>query len=123
MAITRTDVELVAPELSGVPNDRMNKFIAVATTRLKNASCWGDLLEHAQALLVAHMLTMSNLAAGGGGGAVTSKTVGSVSVAFAAPQVSAGMATWNATGYGQQLLEIMRSIPKFRLPFTTGRYG
>lgn len=97
------------------PDARLDILSTFVGTQL-NAAVWGDSLDFATMLYVAHLLTIqgaSNAAGGGSGGGsvsgpVTSKSVDKVSVAFDAGAVTfSGAAFWNQSGYGIQLYQLM----------------
>jgi len=67
---------------------------------------WGDSAEYAKALVIAHKIAKekdSHLLTGGG--AVTSKKEGDVSVSYATPN-SSNLNEFETTNYGRQFLEL-----------------
>ena len=59
MAITWSDVTVIAPELSSVPSPSQTVFIADAYAQM-NAGIWGGYLDRGAKYLAAHLATMSN---------------------------------------------------------------
>ena len=110
MAATKADVVAIAPELSAVTDDRLAVFLAHSEL-LTSFSAFGTRATLAQALLVAHLLTLFPADGSGGGvgrGAVTSETVGSVSRSYAAPAGGASSLDLEATRYGRMYLALRR---------------
>jgi hypothetical protein len=99
------------------PDARLDLLATFVGTQL-NACVWGDSLDFATMLYVAHLLTIqgpSNAQGGGGSGGgsisgpVTSKSVDKVSVSYDAGAVTySGAAFWNQSGYGIQLYQLMQ---------------
>jgi hypothetical protein len=81
---TSADVILLAPELGAENPARLSAYLSVASAMLKDAEFDDESFPRAHAALTAHLITMGNRgAAGGGGGPVTSVKVGEVSVNYA----------------------------------------
>lgn len=89
---TAADVKAFATEFASLADAAFDPYIARASREL-NPTVWGQRVVDAAVLLVAHYMTLFPPAGFVGGGAATvgpivSKTVGSVSVTYAAPSVS-----------------------------------
>jgi hypothetical protein len=105
------------------PAERVAFWLRAAALRLPQGR-WGELHEDGVALFVAHHLTLeaeANKAKDGTGGAAAARgpvasearTVGPVSTSKAyagAATARAEAGHWNATIYGQQLLDLMRLV-------------
>lgn len=111
---TRADVKAVAPEFTSVGDATLDQYIGWAYD-LVNPTAFGNRTVFAGALMTAHLLTtLPPLGFSGGGSAgafpVQSRTVGSVSVTYAVPQVQgAGTAQGLATSkYGVQFSALVR---------------
>jgi hypothetical protein len=96
----------------------MVNFWASIAVKMLDLSRWGDLYTQGQSLYVAHNLVIQrrNIAGAGSGGstvtgAISSKSVGSVSVSYdnqIATMPNAGQ--WALTVYGLQYLQLARLI-------------
>jgi hypothetical protein len=96
----------------------MVNFWASIAEKMLDLSRWGDLYTQGQSLYVAHNLSIQrrNIAGAGSGGstvtgAISSKSVGSVSVSYdnqVATMPNAGQ--WALTDYGLQYLQLARLI-------------
>lgn len=103
-------------DATAYPDARLDLLSTFVTTQL-NASVWGDALDYATMLYVAHLLTIQgpSTASGGGtsgGGAtngiVSSKQVDKVSISFdVTAGTFAGEAFWNRSVYGIQLYQLI----------------
>lgn len=110
MAVTRTDVLAIAPELGTIaPEDgRWAAFIADAYSEL-GAAVWGTRLDRGAKYLVAHWMTVSTGNAGGAlKGAVLSESVGGISRTYAQPTATRG--TYASTSYGAEFLRLQRLV-------------
>lgn len=120
MAVTWADVTAIAPDLSSVAGGTQTAILADVATILSNADYWPSTAMHdlAKKYLAAHMgalyLRANGGGSAGGAGAITSETVGAVSVGYASPVAdpSAG-GGYETTFWGQQFLALSRRS-KFR---------
>lgn len=92
----------LAPELSSVDPAARARVEDLASLRTATGLYSDDLRKLAVALLAAHMLTIAGQSATGA--AVTSETVGPLSISYASP----GGTGLDGTSYGRQLLELQR---------------
>jgi hypothetical protein len=116
MALTPdTGFRVRFPEFDAVPDARVQAFLDDAGVEIKEA-VWGDFWRRAINLYTAHLLTLAERTATGGGagtsGPVASRSVGDVSVSFA---VMAGGLGWGSdwmvsTAYGQELQRLIHTI-------------
>lgn len=91
------------------PDARVTFFLTLAT-KLVSACRWGELYDQGVMLVAAHYLALGarQVTAGASGtpgtiqGAKTSKSVGQVSVSYAAPSDGGNAGYWGQTVYGQQ---------------------
>ncbi len=95
----------LAPEFKNVPNSTLDKLSPLAENCV-DKDVYGDSFDHALALLVAHMLTMSGR--GGTGGAVTMEKVGDLQRQFAT--VTGLKNSIDMTSYGQEFKRVSRKI-------------
>ncbi len=109
MAITSSDVLLIAPELSGLVDAQWDLILANVYAQL-DTDVWGDNLDLGALYLAAHMGAMTRR--GGSAGAVTAERAGEVSRAYAAPAVMAGALA--ATAYGQEFKSLIENLPGAR---------
>lgn len=108
MSVTAAQVQALSPELARLDTPVITLALARAGRRC-NADFWGALYDDAVLYLSAHLLmTEQPGASGATGGPVTSKTVGSVSVSYAAPAQSSS--PYAATPYGRLYAELLASI-------------
>lgn len=106
MSVSPQDVKLIAPELAGQTNPRIQFFIDLAVTNV-NANVWVEKTDQAVTLLTAHFMTLSNR--GGSGGAITSERVGDLATSYSAP--SGDMSELGQTAYGQMFVTLMKTLP------------
>lgn len=111
--IAKTDVLLVAPELSSISDLQWDFFIAYAYAQM-SPNAWGDLLDFGARYLAAHLATVTSRRGNAGG--VASESVGSVSRSFAAPSGS----DLNSTSYGSEYQRLARTLLGARLPLMGG---
>lgn len=102
---TRDDVRAIAPEFTAVADAVVDAWIARAEPQI-NPDSFGDNTVYAGALLTAHMLTrfppQGTVIAPAPVGAVTSESVGGISISYAAPPVGKAIldASLGSTRYG-----------------------
>ncbi|HLZ09675.1 MAG TPA: DUF4054 domain-containing protein [Chloroflexota bacterium] len=106
--IAWSDVVVVAPELSTVPNGSQTVFIADAYAQM-NTAIWGAYLDRGAKYLAAHLATMSNRR--GQAGAASEKHVGKIGQSNA---VNKG--PLNSSAYGEEYLRIIDTLPGARGP-------
>ena len=104
--ITKDDVLLIAPELSGVSDATWTALIDDAYLQL-NADVWGARLSLAAKYLVAHLATLSSRR---GSPLVSSQTVGPVSVSYAVGTPTDGSSEYDSTPYGREFRRLMRAV-------------
>jgi len=102
---------------SSYPNAQITFWAGLAEQMLP-ADIWGDTLDYAVQLYVAHEITLARQNAqaastggspGGSGGPAQSKTVGQVSVTYDSEVTSEKDAGWwNLTTYGKQLYRLIQ---------------
>ncbi len=110
MAATTTfnDVICVAPQFED-QQARVEKMIAIACESV-DATVWGTKAVHATALLTAHMLTVFDREAkGGGSGEVKRKKLGDTEIEYAV-NMSEDMHELATTGYGKEFLRCRRQL-------------
>lgn len=71
---------------------------------------WGDFYDQGVAAWVAHTLTVNKKPTTGASGAVSGKSVGDVSVNYAAPQLRAADAFYASTAYGVRYMQLRRLV-------------
>lgn len=113
---TPAEFRAVFPEFNEVayPDARITFFLTLAT-RLVSACRWGELYDQGLMLVAAHYLALGarQMTAGATGtpgtiqGAKTSKSVGQVSVSYAAPSDGGTSGYWGQTIYGQQYWQLL----------------
>lgn len=112
VALTVASFQARFPEFASVSNARVQLFIDAATPYFDVAR-WGETLDEGMAYRVAHELKMSDATAAGKvagvSGLAASKSVGGVSVSYAA---ASGLkhtdVYWMGTSYGQRYLQLRR---------------
>jgi hypothetical protein len=109
--ITAAQIKARFPALAGMDSGFLDLCIAEAVLEM-NASAWGSLYDLGLLNLSAHKaITTSSESDGiGSAGAVTSKTVGSVSVSFAASGAAASSPCLASTSYGQEFSRLQRRV-------------
>lgn len=125
MTIAATDFTAAFPEFSNgttYPLTQINFWIPQAYNQL-NASRFGQTLDLAAMLFVAHNIVLSARDAatvnvggipGQATGPVNSKGVGQVHVGYDTPAMEIpGAGAWNATSYGQRLYRMMVAVSGF----------
>lgn len=109
---SRDTLRVLAPELAGETNDRLDAFLAMAARRV-SASEWGELYADGCIYLAAHLLTLSNRASSGssGAGPVVSQSTGDLSVSYGAVVgVLSTDAQYATTTYGVEYLNLRRLV-------------
>ena len=117
MTVTPTTFKNKYTEFSSVTDARVLIFIDDAALEM-NEGQWGDLYDRGHAALTAHMLSIAEreaLASGSGTaavGSVSGRTVGSVSVTFATPQISGGSVEsyYLSTSYGAEYWRLVQLV-------------
>lgn len=124
MAVIDT-VKAIAPsQTSGMTDEEIEVFIALAADRM-SPEVWGSrLYPQGLAYLTAHLLTMAARGAAGGGagaaGPVKQEMAGRVMVSYAtSASAGAGANDLDSTPYGQEFKALQRKLPGIR-PFSTG---
>lgn len=101
------------PEFADVarfPDALLTWWASIGESRL-SADRFGTLYSHAVEVFVAHNLKLVTDGATTTGGAVSSKTVGSVTVSYdTAGAMLPGAGHWNQTVYGRQFAQLFRLI-------------
>lgn len=93
-------------DVAAFPDSMLTLWASVGEQRI-SAERFGGLYDHATELFVAHNLKLSVAA----GGAVASKTVGSVSISYDTQgSMLKDAGHWNQTVYGRQFVQLMRLI-------------
>lgn len=109
-----TDVRAVAPEFTATADGTVNLWIDYAEPQVSE-DAFGDNYKLAGIFLTAHLLTLFAPSSSGSGsvgvGPVTQRSVGAVSVSYAAPQLSnsALSAGLGLTKYGVQYAQMIRN--------------
>jgi hypothetical protein len=106
VAITKTDVLLIAPELSGVADDTWDALIADAALQM-NVDVWGTRYNLGAKYLVAHLATLTTRR---GSPLVSSQTVGPVSVSYAVGTPTDGGSDLESTPYGREYRRLARAL-------------
>lgn len=113
MTVSADDFVERFPEFESVEEARIELFLDDAALEL-DTSRWGDRYDKGQALLAAHYLTLSLKAASGAtssAGAVSSKSIGDVSVSYAvASSLSKTEDFYSSTIYGLEYLVLARFV-------------
>lgn len=104
MAITKTDVLLIAPELTAITDNQWTAIIADAYEEL-NESAWGTRRDKAAKYLAAHKATLFSR---GGQAQVKSETVGDISVTYDTASVNED--PMKATSYGVEYTRMVRTL-------------
>lgn len=105
MATVDQILDAIAPQFIGT-----DKTVQIEiATGMTSSSYFGAQRNYAIALRVAHNLTIASSAAGGGAGAVSSKSEGELSISYDTGTNVYGTSNLNATGYGRQLLDLIKS--------------
>lgn len=113
MAVSWSDVTALAPGVAAVPSGTQTVILAAVSAQLANADYWPStaLYELAQKYLAAHMGSLYLRSNGGGdtaGGAVTSESVGDVSVSYATVPAGDAARAWYALTPWGVALEALR---------------
>lgn len=108
---TDADLLLVYPALS-TTDPALRAMVLTAAQCQFNECLWGCSLLMGHVYLTAHMLTMATGGAstGGGGGQVTGKSMGPVSISYAAPSSSSDAGAYGETAAGRQYLALRDSL-------------
>ena len=106
MAQTITEI-VVLLDATKTGDSRLTGMIELAELNLAEGT-YGDHYNNAVALLVLHLYEMSSRT--GSGGAITSEKEGQLSRSFAA---AASSIAWAATSWGQELIQLTKSIVVF----------
>jgi|SRR5699024_2191961 len=103
MAFPLTEFRLMFPEFAAVDDDTVEAVADWALCYAEAQSC--KCSDKSWQLLTAHLLALKGLGGEATGGPVTSASVGSVSVSFAAPASVDAWSSWlGGSGYGKQFL-------------------
>lgn len=108
---TDADLLLVFPGLT--TTDPALRALMLEQAKCQFNECvWGCSLLLGHVYLTAHMLTMANGGAstGGGGGAVTGKSMGPVSISYAAPTSGTSDGAFGETAAGRQYLALRSAL-------------
>lgn len=108
MAITWADVVVLAPALETMTPDEQTLYLSFADSL--NATAWGDKLDRASLLVVAHYATLMKEGAFGPGGPISAESTGRVSRSYAVP--SAKDPFWDRTSYGAAYKAMVRTLPR-----------
>lgn len=107
----KSEVLLIAPELSSINDDLFDLVIADATRQVSTASVGRNVAE-ARRYLTAHILTLLTApgASSGASGSIDSKTAGDVSVSYsnAKSSISGQITRYDLTIYGQRYIQLLR---------------
>jgi hypothetical protein len=110
MAITPTTFKTRFPEFASLTDARIQIFIDDAELEL-DEDRWGDLYDKGLSYLTAHLLYVGEQTSAGqgeGGGPLSTKAVGDVSLSFGSYLTADNKATaFNATSYGQEYYRLM----------------
>ena len=111
MAVTRQDVRCLDlnNEFIQVPDSVIDILLPIAATCV-NATTWGPLAEHVEALHVLHMLSDLSRGSAGVAGPITAEAAGGLSRSFAAQGgdfLTSGLAT---SGFGRQILTLAKKL-------------
>lgn len=98
---------IVAPEFASVSDGDVSDLITVATSQM-NANLFGDLYTIAAVYLAAHAKSVADRTSGVAG-PLTSRRAGEVQESYGA-SVKSGASAYESTAYGQQFLQIRRSL-------------
>jgi len=116
MAVTPTTFKARYTEFASETDARVQVYITDAELEMDEGR-WGDLYDRGLSALTAHLLAIANRnAASSGtgislGGALTSRTVGSVSVSFgSAPTSGSTEAYLLSTAYGAEYLRLVQIV-------------
>lgn len=112
MAITSSDVLLIAPELSTISGGQWTAILAQVTMQM-DATAWGTWLDKGAVYLAAHLATMTKRV--GTAGAVQSESVGSVSRSYAVSSSVDGAAL-RSTSYGMEYSRLLNLLAAARGP-------
>lgn len=105
MATVDQILDSIAPQFTGT-----DKTVQIGIAKgMTSASYFGAQRNYAIALRVAHNLTIASSTAGGGAGAVSNKREGELSISYDTGTRVYGNSNLNATGYGRQLLDLIKS--------------
>lgn len=113
-------IRLVAPEFEKVSEEDLSKWVSLCKPLISKKK-FGELYNQALALIVAHRMKLSGkyepeetaaIQSIANSGRVASYTEGQVSISFnsAASAGASSDATYELTAYGQQFLELRRSL-------------
>lgn len=115
ITITWSDVVALAPSLSTVEVTTQDAVLAAVALTVVGED-WGARQNLAATYLAAHLATVALRGATGAQGPLTGLTVGQVSRSFAAPPLPLGGAVfYETTNFGRAYLQVLRSIPAFRM--------
>jgi Protein of unknown function (DUF4054) len=110
MAITKTDVLNVAPELTAISDPQWAALIGYAYAQM-DPDIWATWLDMGAAYLVAHLATLTRRH---GTGPVQSESVGQVSRSYQAFPLTAG--ALESTAYGNEYLRLLNMLGDARFP-------
>jgi len=112
MSIDWDNVLSVAPGMSSVNTDGRTMILAYVNEVVDFDTMGTGKGTLAASLLAAHFGTMAIGSASAGGGPVASESVGGISISYA---VSTGMGGLGTTEYGRQYIELIKTVPAYRL--------
>jgi len=113
MSITAAEFRTRFPEFVSETNPTIDLFVADSVVII-NEAYWGTKYDLGLYYLTAHYLTLANRSASGSTasiGAVASKSVDGVSIAYATATPNDGSdAYYNSTAYGQRYLALRKTL-------------
>jgi hypothetical protein len=124
MAVTPADFKERFPEFDSVSDTRVQLFLDDAALELDEGR-WGDLYDKGLSYLTAHLLYIgeqSSAGQGEGGGPLSTKAVGDVSLSFGSYLTTDNKAAvFNATSYGQEYYRLMMMVGMGAVAVTASR--
>jgi hypothetical protein len=113
MTCTPADFKTRFPEFDSVTDARVQLFIDDAELEV-DEDRWGDLYDKGVCYLTAHLLYIAEQSSAGqgeGGGPLSTKTVGDVSLSFGSYLTAdSKAAVFNSTSYGQEYYRLMMMV-------------
>jgi hypothetical protein len=116
MAVTPTTIKTRYPEFASVADARIQVFIDDAELEMDEGR-WGDLYDRGLSALTAHLLAIANrnaASAGTGisiGGALTARTIGSLSASFGSSPSNGSTEDYlRSTAYGADYLRLVQIV-------------
>lgn len=104
-----TPSEIIAtfPEFDDIPQETIDLYIELATCQTSD-TCFGCAYDLAVALRAAHMMVQAVIQGSEGGGSVTSKTEGELTLKYHSGVInSKGYTNLETTNYGRQLQDLI----------------